>query len=367
MKLIHLFILFILIFTGCTQKRVIEINYGDKLILTKDKTLIKTDDDLEDIIVFDNASIEEDLKYKSKAEEFYLAIVYSPKLVSSYVNNTLDTALGYLSYRNSNYNIKTFECKDESVESLNICLQNVHNSGYTNVIALFTPLMVNNLEQLDTKNMQIYLPLVEKQSDPRFIYGSINYNDQIKSMMDYAYMNSTIIYQDNFLGNKLLKSHIEINPNIDYTLKLDNSNNDYKDLIENKEILNYSTVFMYTSNIKASLLLSQMNVYEKYPSLILSTQQNFKPDLFDLTQKQDRKNLLIFSAISDFNEILKDELEYFGADATFNWVDYSVLVGVNYLFDGNLSKLIKNEIIENEVIYETRIYEARKYGFVEIK
>ena len=367
MKLIHLFIFFILIFTGCTQKKVIEINYGDKPKVTKVKPVIKTKEKLEEVTVFEGVTIDEDLTYKDKTEKFYLAVVYSPKFVSNYVNNTLDTALGYLNYRKSDYNIKTFDCDDESVESLNNCLDDAYKSGYTNVIALFTPLMVNNLEQLDTKNMQIYLPLVEKQNDSRFIYGSINYNNQIKSMMDYAYMNSTIIYQDNFLGKKLLKSHSEINPNIDYTLKLDNSNNNYKNLLENKEILNYSTVFMYTSNIKASLLLSQMNVYEKYPSLILSTQQNFKPDLFDLTQKQDRKNLLIFSAISDFNEILKDELEYFGADATFNWVDYSVLVGVNHLYDGNLSKLLKNEIIDNEVIYETRVYEAKKYGFVEIK
>lgn len=368
MKLSYIFIVLILIFTGCTQKRVIEVKYEDKPVIKKQLPSKKVvPKETEDISVFDEVDIQEDLKFKDKPRKFRLAIVYPSKLVSKYFNSTLNTSLGYLNYRNADYNIKTFDCVDEDVESLNKCLEDAYISGYDKVIALFTPFVGDKLMQLNTYNLEIYLPLVEKHDDVRFIYGSINYEEQLNKMMEYAYMNTSIIYQDNFLGNKLLGIHQNINSDIDYTLKLDNNNNNYKNLIENREVLNYSTVFMYTNVIKTSLLLSQMTVYERYPSLILSAQQNFKPELFALTQKNDRKNLLIFSAISDFNAVLNDELDFFGADATYNWVDYSVLVGVNHLYDRNLSKLLKNEIINNQVVYETRVYEAKKYGFVEIK
>lgn len=369
---IIVFILSIFIFTACSQKRVIEVNYGDKPIIKSEVKKQEAQEPIveekeENVTVLEESKIQEDLLYKDKKEKFYLAVVYSSKHVSNYYESTLSTILGYLNYRKADFNIKGFDCKDETVEALNSCLNNVYNSGFNNVIALFTPFVANNLATLNTYDLNVYLPLLEKQSDTRFIYGSIDYEAQIKKMMEYAYMNTTIIYQDNFLGNKLYDTHNKVNPSVDYVMKIDNSNNDYKSLIENKEVLNYSTVFMYTNNIKASLLLSQMTVYEKYPSLILSTQQNFKPDIFELTQKHDRKNLLIASSISDFNGVLKDEIEYFGADATYNWVDYSVLVGVNYFYDKNLYNLLKNEIVDNQVIYETKVYEAKKFGFVELK
>ena len=368
---ISIFILSFFILTGCSQKRTINVNYGNQekvVVETKKETIEKiSEENLENVSTFEDATIEENLEFKDNKKKIYLAILYSSKHVSSYYESTLSTVLGYLNYRKADFNIKGFDCKDETVETLNTCIQKASSEGFTNVIALFTPFSVDNFPQLNTQNLEIYLPLVEKQLDNRFIYGSINYENQINKMMEFAYMNTTIIHQNNFLGNKLLETHKKINPKIDYVMKVDNQNNDYKNLIENKEVLDYSTVFMYTNNIKASLLLSQMTVYEKYPSLILSTQQNFKPDLFELTQRHDRKNLLIMSSISDFNGMLRDEIEFFGADATYNWVDYSVLVGINYFYDNNQSKLLKNEIIDNQVVYETRVYEAKRYGFEEIK
>ncbi len=370
MKFIYLIILSIFLFTGCSQKRVIEVNYGDKSQVVEIKKDINKHIDAEkeeNITILEDIAVNEGLVYKDKNDKFYLAIVYSSKHVSNYYESTLNTILGYLNYRKADFNIKGFDCKDETVEALNSCFQKVYDNGFKNTIALLTPFTSDNLVKLNTYDLNIYLPLLEKQNDNRFIYGSIDYEAQIKKMMEYSYMNTTIIYQDNFLGNKLHSTHNKINPNVYYNMKIDNSNNDYKSLIENNEVLDYSTVFMYTNNIKASLLLSQMTVYEKYPSLILSTQQNFKPDIFELTQQQDRKNLLIINSISDFNPVLKDEIEYFGADATYNWVDYSVLVGVNYFYDKNLSNLLKNDIKDNHVIYETRVYEAKKFGFVELK
>ena len=54
-------------------------------------------------------------------------------------------------------------------------------------------------------------------------------------------------------------------------------------------------------------------------------------------------------------------------DINYNWVNYSILVGVNYLYDQNKENIIINEIIDNQVVYNTKFYKSTRNGFKEIK
>ena len=65
-------------------------------------------------------------------------------------------------------------------------------------------------------------------------------------------------------------------------------------------------------------------------------------------------------------ETVRDEILNFGGNINFEWVDYSTLVGANYLVNGN-NNLIPTKIVENQAVYTPRLFKSTEYGFVEIK
>ena len=86
-----------------------------------------------------------------------------------------------------------------------------------------------------------------------------------------------------------------------------------------------------------------------------------------LTQEKDRENFVLANSIDVVNNELKDEILTFGGNIIYEWVDYSTLVGVNYLYYGDNSNLIQTQIIDNEAIYNPKLYKSTEVGFLEIK
>lgn len=124
---------------------------------------------------------------------------------------------------------------------------------------------------------------------------------------------------------------------------------------------------MNTDIVKTSLLLSQLTAYSIRPSVVMSTQNNYDPKLITLTQEKDRDNFVVANSIDDVSDDLFDEIDTFGGNIKYEWVDYSVLVGINYLYDSNSSNLIRTQIVDNKVVYEPRLFKSTDAGFLEIK
>ena len=114
------------------------------------------------------------------------------------------------------------------------------------------------------------------------------------------------------------------------------------------------------------MLLSQLRASNVNPNFIFGTQANYDLNLLNLTQEDDRKKMLIANSLPEIDKKLREEINSGGADLNFSWVDYSTLVGINYLVDGN-SSLIPTKIDDNQAIYTPRLFKATAYGFVEIK
>ena len=74
----------------------------------------------------------------------------------------------------------------------------------------------------------------------------------------------------------------------------------------------------------------------------------------------------ILNSIEKIDNKLRDEILNFGGNINFEWVDYSTLVGANYLVNGN-NNLIPTKIVENQAVYTPRLFKSTEYGFVEIK
>lgn len=88
--------------------------------------------------------------------------------------------------------------------------------------------------------------------------------------------------------------------------------------------------------------------------------------LMTLTQDKDREKMVLANSIEKIDNKLRDEILNFGGNINFEWVDYSTLVGANYLVNGN-NNLIPTKIVENQAVYNPRLFKSTEYGFVEIK
>ncbi|RZV13050.1 hypothetical protein D3M61_09380 [Aliarcobacter butzleri] len=390
-----LFVAFV--FLGCNQKQVVQLKMPNqnKSVPTKvkeDKTTVVEEFISNDSIikeeVIDNSNNGSMNTVQPQADEetvaqqsininidetranVKLAFVYPSTLVSKYAKSSLSTISGYLSYKQANYNLIVVDSKNESYENINNAFSKLKEEGVTDVIALFTPNALNNLNKIVTDDFKVYLPLIEKkdslENNDNLIFGSISYDDQLKKLSYYSNGKNSTFYQETYLGTKLKNSYDFVIGNSNLRKEISNNEKNFKNIVNDSRLRN-SSLFLNTDLVKSSLILSQMTVYEINPNTILATQILFDPMLMVLTQERDRQNLIIANSIGDVDSKLKDEIATVGGNITFEWVDYSTLVGTNYLFSNGNSSLISTKIENNQAVYTPRLFKSTDIGFLEIK
>lgn len=390
-----LFVAFV--FLGCNQKQVVQLKMPNqnKSVPTKvkeDKTTVVEEFISNDSIikeeVIDNSNNGSMNTVQPQADEetvaqqsininidetranVKLAFVYPSTLVSKYAKSSLSTISGYLSYKQANYNLIVVDSKNESYENINNAFSKLKEEGVTKVIALFTPNALNNLNKIVTDDFKVYLPLIEKkdslENNDNLIFGSISYDDQLKKLSYYSNGKNSTFYQETYLGTKLKNSYDFVIGNSNLRKEISNDEKNFKNIVNDSRLRN-SSLFLNTDLVKSSLILSQMTVYEINPNTILATQILFDPMLMVLTQERDRQNLIIANSIGDVDSKLKDEIATVGGNISFEWVDYSTLVGTNYLFSNGNSSLISTKIENNQAVYTPRLFKSTDIGFLEIK
>ncbi|MCT7909941.1 hypothetical protein N5915_10275 [Arcobacter lacus] len=390
-----LFVVFV--FLGCNQKQVVQLKMPNqnKSVPTKvkeDKTtvveeFISNDSIIKEEVIDNNNNGSMNTVQPQADEEVVaqqsininideakanvkLAFVYPSTLVSKYAKSSLNTISGYLSYKQANYNLVIVDSKNESYENINNAFSKLKEEGVTDVIALFTPNALNNLNKIVTDDFKVYLPLIEKkdslENNDNLIFGSISYDDQLKKLSYYSNGKNTTFYQETYLGTKLKNSYDFIVGYSTLRKEIKNNETNFKNIVNDSRLRN-SSLFLNTDLVKSSLILSQMTVYDISPSTILATQILFDPMLMILTQERDRQNLVIANSIGDVDSKLKDEIATMGGNITFEWVDYSTLVGINYLFSNGNSSLIPTKIENNQAVYTPRLFKSTDVGFLEIK
>ncbi len=306
----------------------------------------------------------------SDKPKFKVAFVFPSNLVASYGKTSINTILGYLSYVKSNYELKVYDSKVQDKQSLENIIEQIKNDGFEKVIALYTPQAIETLHTLDTDGLELYLPLGNSNSytqlKENFIYGSISYEKQMKKLLEYSSINNSMFYQESYIGNRLKNIYENLVENTILTKKIKKERNYFKWIV-NDERLNNSTLMLNTSLVKTALILSQLRAYEIEPSIILSTQLSFKPKLISLTQPKDRQKIVFASSIERVDDRLQDILNTYDVNINYDWVAYSVLVGVDYFYEGTQNSVIKTKIEDNIVVYEPKLYKTTGFGFSKIK
>ncbi len=413
MRQIFTLILFAFVFFGCTQKQVVELKLPNKNKIQKvvKPTVPKEEDSVTVVEEFvpidikesdskdpketlspssavpsnssesmaDSQSIDSEepvvqnisnIQIDADKAKIQIAFIYPSTLVSKYAKGSLNTISGYFSYQKTQYNLVVIDCVNENYDSINSAFSKIKQQGITNVVALLTPNSLNSLNKIVSEDLKVYLPLIEKkdslENNDNLIFGSISYDEQLKKLSDYSIGNNAMFYQESYLGNKLRKSYDSLVPNTNIRKEIKKSETNFKSIVGDSR-LNNSSLFLNTDVVKSALILSQLRSYDIYPKIIFSTQLNYDPMLMSLTQDKDREKLVVANSIDTVNSKLKDEISNFGGNIIYEWVDYSTLVGINYLYNGGNSSLISTQIIDNQVIYKPKLFKSTEIGFLEIK
>ena len=353
------------------KKTVVEEFISNDSVILEE--IIKNNGSSNEITQEDNsevlASSEPEIKFDSTKANLKIAFVYPSSLVSKYAKNSINTVAAYLTFLNANYDLVVIDSQNESADSINNAFNKVKEEGITKVIALYTPNAINNLNTMPLNDIMVYLPLIEKKDslsqNDNLIFGSISYEDQLKKLSYYSDGPNVLFYQNTYLGNKLKNSYENV---VSYTTarkEIKSGETNFKNIVVDSRLRN-SSIFLNVDIVKSSLIMSQLRANDIYPKFIFSTQINFDPMLMTLTQDKDREKMVLANSIEKIDNKLRDEILNFGGNINFEWVDYSTLVGANYLVNGN-NNLIPTKIVENQAVYTPRLFKSTEYGFVEIK
>ena len=416
MKQIIALIILVFVFFGCTQRQTVQLKMPNKqntfakpaktMPVKEDKITVVQELEPIDIIESDNKGkikkeepveyevapiiegdkienqkisapkgsseneIENKIEIDTTKVKMKVAFLYPSNLVSKYAKSSINTVSGYLSHQDSDYELVVIDTENESASRIDSAFQEVKKSNIKNVIALFTPNAVGTLNNVVSNDLKVYLPLIEKKevssSNSSLIFGSISYEEQVKKLVNYSSGNNVMFYQDTYLGLKLKKSYESVVSDTRLKKEISKHENNFKGIVTGSGLAN-STLFLNTDIVKSSLILSQLRSYDIYPKVILSTQLSYDPLLMTLTQDKDRDKLIVANSIDVVDKELRDDIAISGGNIVYEWVDYSTLVGINYLYYGKNSNLVPTKIENNQAMYNPRLFRSTEFGFSEIK
>ncbi|MCJ8327193.1 MAG: hypothetical protein MJK08_08860 [Campylobacterales bacterium] len=370
MKNVILLILSIFLFVSCTSKQEVIIRSDHKDIIPKNEKVYTSKH--EEIVVDKEIKVTEEKAILPDNDDVYnIAVIYPSKLIGKYAKTSLDTIIAYFLYRDIKVNIKTFDSVTQDEENIKRSFDEISKNNFNSIIALYPHSSLEKIYNLDNHDdLNVYFPLISTDETflrkENYIYGAISYKNQIIDLQKFSNNKNYSFYEKSFIGNKLNNLFKFNVSNIRKTKSINRKATSFKYLVDDKR-LNNSTLLLNTPIIKSSIILSQLMVYDITPAVILSTQLNYNPLIISLTQYHDRINLITANSIEKVNSKLEETMNLLNIDINYNWVNYSILVGVNYLYDQNKENIIINEIIDNQVVYNTKFYKSTRNGFKEIK
>lgn len=352
----------IFLYTGCVQS-----SQPIKTI-KKDETKIVIKKQEAPKIIEEQEIIEPEIIEEEVVDSAYkVAIVFPSRIMSKYGVGVTKAINAYLLQQNIDTNIEVFDCIDQSYENLVVTFNEIKEKEYENVLALMTPRMVQQLSLIPSlDDIDIYIPTVNKHeietSMDNLTFGGIDYNKQIELLVNQAKGQIINFYSNRGISKKLTNKLNSIYPNV-VNVEISKDTN-YTDLFENDKF-KHKTIFINTTLIKTSILLSQIRANEVEPYIILTTQLNYNPHLISMTQYDDRKQLYYANSIGNIDELLQENSFLLGTDINYDWVNYSALVGIDYLMrqSNYANSLIQYEIEENQVLYPISLIKNKNFGF----
>jgi hypothetical protein len=357
-KLIYLFALVIFIFTGCMKQEVV-IKSQPKVI-EQPKPIVVEELEPQEIP-------------QPQDDNSNIAIVFSSKIIGKYAINATNAVMNYLIYKNNSFNLKAYDIPTENIQDIQGAFDKINSENITKVIALFTKNGALNLANIQGNQFcDIYLPLVKKDDvameNGNITYGSIDYGKQLDKLLSFANPKTIEFFDNSTIGSKLSQALKTKNINLFYSKEISNNTKGYFNYFKGRvKKLNNASLIVNMAVVKTSIILSQINANEIKLSNILSTQLNYTPFLFSLTQVEDRQNMIIASSIGKTDDKLQESNLILDNDIRYNWVNYSTIIGAQYLINKDISEFEGVSIKDNQIDFTVELFHAFDYAFEKLQ
>ncbi|MGB5867028.1 MAG: hypothetical protein WBG69_04045, partial [Arcobacteraceae bacterium] len=238
---------------------------------------------------------------QEKTQNSTLAIVFPSHTIGKYALEATNSINTYLINKEKPFKLQVYDIVVQNKENLVNIINKIKEDNISRVIAMITKEDLKFLKDISgVENIKFYLPLINKDNIDNIIelnnldltFGAISYHDQFEKLIEYSNGKPlSELYGNSGIG-RTLHQYLE-GKKINYSKKIDDNNGQYKFFLENNSRLENSVVLLNTPIVKSSILLSAINSQELMISKILSTQLNYTPLLFSLTQERDRNKLVI--------------------------------------------------------------------------
>ncbi|HFU75619.1 MAG TPA: hypothetical protein ENK66_05160, partial [Arcobacter sp.] len=340
MKYTSLFIFIMLFLTSCAQKKDEVVVYAPKKESIKEKKV-------EEKIILKNEPKVQSAFEAPKPKT--IALVYAIKNIGKYSVESHNVIKTYLSAAKNNYIFKVYDIENESAQNYDTILDQLLEDKIENVIFLITDRYIDSLaENEKINNFKSYFPIINKDAltnktnIKNLIFGGISYKKQFSTILNQLENKDNIfeIYDDKSISI-ILHEKLGMSINTYYrSIKINGKNPNYEKVLNRYRDLNQSSVILNTSIVKSSIILSQLRANDIIPHEIYSTQINYSPLIFVLSQNEDREGVKIANSIQKLPKEIDSIYNLIGTDIRYNWVNYSTLIGLEYFF--NQSNLIFN-------------------------
>jgi hypothetical protein len=313
--------------------------------------------------------------FSSSDQTIKIAIVSAPNVIGKYTQSVYNVSQATLiALKNDHFQLKRYDIADESPTSLSQALEKIRQDGMDAIVAPLTSSGAKNLITLST-HLPVYIPTVHKRDLPgapdNIVFGGIDYVSQIEALLPYMGNSISIFYDNSSVGTQLKTSTEEVflahksekKRVSSYPIDLKGEN--IVSYLAKPSLFNKSSIIIHIPVVKSALLAAHITFSKIKVLNILSTQINIDPTLLTLTQYHDRKNIILANSLIEFPSDIFESNALMNNDITFDWIQYSTSVGVDYLIAtlNNSPRKFTMRVINGQIIYPVELLRAKEYGF----
>lgn len=338
--------------------------------------LANTDSNLEDSVL-KKEEVEHmsmfDIKPILAETKLRIALLLPYKKIARYAASTTNASFAYLMSKNRPFELKSYKIEDESLEEISKALKQIKTDGFHFVIAPLTQSGEKVVSKINPQ-INIYFPTINKkdaQTKSGYLYyGGIDYRAQSDLLLNES-VSPLVIFHDNSETGEQLSKYQEYKFKqtsgsrvLKFSIPQQTTNLE-EQLKDNKRISGGS-FFVNTPIVKSGMIISQLTLYDTNAANVLSTQTNYNPLIFSMTQYQDRKNMIIANSITQNSDVLIETNAILANDIVYDWINYTTTVGIDYfsyIINGEKREYdIPN--VDNQMIYPITLLQPSVSRFI---
>ena len=312
------------------------------------------------------------------SKKIRIALLVPKDVAGRYSAIGINTILAYLTSRGVAFSFEVFDSKSEDAQNLHQAYEDIKQKKFDCIVALLTQEGVTSLLDSTSISLPTYIPTVNKKQfasisiPSKLFFGGIDYEEQVQMLQTLAEDEEVVEYDDaSSIGSSLHALAQKAGFDVIFRDVVTNEKaaRFSQEITKQEDHLAERVVLLNIPVIKTGLILPQIGFLEEKPIKFLSTQINYNPSLLMLVKPKDRQNFFIINAIGKTDSNLIEYGLLLGSDLQYDWVSYSIGIGVEMFFlnrGEKINKFFSETFEDSQVTYTNRIYKTYKNSFIEI-